>query len=309
MVAADSQSGRAEASAPRDRDKIPRYSRQRRRGQGVSAPAQTATVSERTAPPPVGPRADIQGLRALAVLLVILDHLWGWPAGGFIGVDVFFVLSGFLITGLLLNANQRGSISFLDFYRRRIRRIIPAAVLVITATIGATYALIGKARGDVVAEDGIWAFFFASNWHYGAIGTDYWANSTITSPLQHFWSLAVEEQFYLVWPWVMVGFLGFGASAAGRGLRTRAGLFVATVALVIGLFVYSIWHTETAPLWAYFSTLDRAWELGAGALLAMVRPRLRLISTPNGIRTRATAVKGRGPGPLDDGGRDVHAEA
>ena len=83
-----------------------------------------------------------------------------------------------------------------------------------------------------------------------------------------------------MWPWVMVGFLGFGASAAGRGLRTRAGLFVATVALVIGLFVYSIWHTETAPLWAYFSTLDRAWELGAGALLAMVRPRLRLISRP-----------------------------
>jgi len=214
-------------------------------------------------------RPDIQGLRAVAVLLVVANHLWDYPRGGFVGVDVFFVLSGFLITGLLLKEQQgKGRISYLDFYRRRIRRIIPAATLVIVVTVAATYLLYSRGRGEGVASDGLWAFLFASNWHFAAVGTDYFQSNGSISPLQHYWSLAVEEQFYIVWPTLLAVLLALrGDPAKGRRLL----LPVAAAATAL-LFVYSLGHTSSNPVHAYFSTLDRAWELGVGATLAIAAP-------------------------------------
>jgi peptidoglycan/LPS O-acetylase OafA/YrhL len=209
-----------------------------------------------------GPRLDVQGLRALAVVAVVADHVSGWPRGGFVGVDVFFVVSGFLITGLLLSEHGgRGRISLTDFYRRRARRILPVASLVIVATVAATYVVLNASRGHAVAVDGVWALFFASNWHFAIIGTDYWLLDA-TSPLQHYWSLAVEEQFYLLWPWVLTALLLL-ARRRGRALLP------AVIAVALLSFGYSLWHTHVQPTWAYFGTFDRAWELAVGAALAL----------------------------------------
>ena len=119
-------------------------------------------------------RGDIEGLRAVAVLLVIADHLFGWPHGGFIGVDVFFVISGFLITGLLLREHQStGRISFPDFYRRRIRRILPASVLVLVVTTVVANVVFFANRARETVDDALWALLFAGNWRFAIDGTDY----------------------------------------------------------------------------------------------------------------------------------------
>jgi peptidoglycan/LPS O-acetylase OafA/YrhL len=205
-----------------------------------------------------------------------VNHLSGWPRGGFVGVDVFFVVSGFLITGLLLREREStGRISYAKFYRRRARRILPAAAVVIAATVAATFYLYNSSRGNGVATDGFWALLFVSNWRFAIIGTDYW-QINLTSPLQHFWSLAVEEQFYLVWPWVILLLL------AGPLRRDR--LLAPTIGLVaLASFAYSLWHTQAHPTWAYFSTFDRVWELAVGAVLAVLAGRLTEI--PLMIRT------------------------
>ncbi len=150
-------------------------------------------------------RADIQGLRAVAVLLVALNHA-GIPflKGGYVGVDVFFVLSGFLITGILLSQAQRnGHVSLTEFYVRRARRILPAAVLTLVVTSIAAHHLLNFVRARSVVEDSIWASFFAANIHFANQGSDYFAQGQPPSPILHFWSLAAEEQFYLVWPTVL----------------------------------------------------------------------------------------------------------
>src|SRR6184192_439573 len=146
-------------------------------------------------------RADIQGLRAFAVLAVIGSHLAGWPTGGFVGVDIFFVISGFIITSLLLRVKEEtGTISFAGFYQRRVRRILPAALTVLTATVLAAFAVLPKGRAAETLTDGIWALLFSGNWRFAVGGTDYFQEGQPPSPLQHFWSLGVEEQFYFVWP-------------------------------------------------------------------------------------------------------------
>ncbi|MEV7572217.1 acyltransferase family protein [Pseudarthrobacter sp. NPDC089323] len=219
-------------------------------------------------------RPDIQGLRAVAVLLVIADHLFGYPLGGFIGVDIFFVISGFLITGLLVREQQKtGRISFADFYRRRVRRIIPLAVLVLATTVAASWALFPAIRAQKITVDGIWSFVFGANWHFALDGTDYMQADAAVSPLQHFWSLAVEEQFYVVWPWLVVLFFGVLASRLRWSPAiSRIALAVAILAVSAASFLFAMWETATAPTVAYFSTFSRAWELGAGALLAVIAP-------------------------------------
>lgn len=235
-----------------------------------------------------GKRLDIQGLRAIAVLSVIANHLWSWPRGGFVGVDVFFVISGFLITGLLVKERlHRGRISFRRFYRRRIRRLGPAATAAILATVSATALIVGTSRADEVGHDGLWAFFFVANWHFAIDGTNYFHNSSV-SPLQHYWSLSVEEQFYLVWPALILLVMKL---TRGRRYRLEA-LGATMVALAAASFAYSTWHTIHAPTWAYFSTFDRAWELGAGAALAIFAPRLTMMSARQSVALGWTGFVG-----------------
>lgn len=150
-------------------------------------------------------RPDIQGLRAIAVGVVLLYHA-GVPlfAGGFIGVDVFFVISGFLITGGLLRSSVRdGHIRLADFYAKRVRRILPAATLVLLFTGAMTLALLPMTRWQSIGQDLIGSAFYVANWNFAA-GTDYLNADRPASPLQHFWTLSVEEQFYLLWPVVMI---------------------------------------------------------------------------------------------------------
>ncbi|MBT0994591.1 acyltransferase [Cellulomonas sp. DKR-3] len=218
-------------------------------------------------------RRDVQGLRAVAVLAVIADHVLGWPHGGFVGVDVFFVISGYLITGLLLREHARtGSISFRGFYARRVRRIMPNAILTLVVTVGATAVLIGGDRLVATVKDAVAAALTVVNWRFAVQGTDYFAQGLPPSPVQHFWSLSVEEQFYFVWPWLMLGLLALAARRAsarsGRVRRTWV-LGIAMGVVVVVSFAWALHQTADQPSFAYFSTLTRVWELGVGALAAI----------------------------------------
>lgn len=216
-------------------------------------------------------RPDIQGLRMVAVVAVILDHLLHWPSGGFVGVDVFFVISGFLITSLLIREHEKtGTISFSGFYRRRVKRITPAATLVIVFTVVVAFLIFARTRAIDTFWDGVWAFFFAANWNMAAQGTDYFQIGGPVSPLQHYWSLAVEEQFYFVWPWLMLLVFAIVARvSADKPARARRAAGFTMLAIVVASFAWSLFETVNAPIWAYFSTFSRAWELGIGALLAI----------------------------------------
>ncbi|TQJ30867.1 acyltransferase family protein [Microbacterium sp. SLBN-146] len=212
-------------------------------------------------------RLDIQGLRTIAVLAVLFEHVLGYPAGGFVGVDVFFVISGFLITGILLRQLDRtGRVSFSDFYRKRIRRIMPAALLVLVVTVIAARLIFNVARSTTTFWDAVWSAFFAVNWRFASVSTDYFAAEGPVSPLQHYWSLSVEEQFYLVWP-VVLALVGLAAAR-----RRHAVAFAAIAVISAGSLAWAFWESATAPSVAYFSTLTRAWELGLGAMIALTVP-------------------------------------
>jgi peptidoglycan/LPS O-acetylase OafA/YrhL len=229
-------------------------------------------------------RNDLQGLRAVAVLLVVLDH-GGLPflQGGYVGVDVFFVLSGFLITGLLLRQfGREGRIKLADFYVRRARRILPAAVLTLVVTDLVAQHLLNLVRAREAVSDSVWAAFFMANVHFAREGSDYFAQLQPPSPVQHYWTLAVEEQFYLVWPLVLAGVLAVPL------LRRRV-LWIVLAAAAASL-AWSIHSTATDATYAYFSTATRAWELALGALLAIAAPRLRGAAAWLGLACICTAA-------------------
>ncbi|WP_306769926.1 acyltransferase family protein [Microbacterium karelineae] len=218
-------------------------------------------------------RRDIQGLRAIAVIAVIADHVVGWPHGGFVGVDVFFVISGFLITSLLLREAETsgGGISLTRFYGRRVKRLLPAAATTIVATSAAAWALMNANDLRETAGDAVFSALFVGNWRFAVQGADYFQQGTLPSPFMHFWSLGVEEQFYLVWPWIVLVVAGLLARRARWVARRTRAVTAAVIALTtIASFAWSAYETQTAPEIAYFSTFSRAWELGAGALLAFL---------------------------------------
>ncbi|MFD4949117.1 acyltransferase family protein [Streptomyces sp. NPDC058239] len=236
----------------------------------TSAEICTAPASDRSAPPKGHAlRLDIQGLRAVAVGLVVLSHAGvSQVSGGYIGVDVFFVISGFLITSLLLRElATTGRVSVRSFYARRALRLLPASSLVITVTLAGAWQFLSKARLAEYAGDALASALYAVNFRLAAAGTDYLAQNSPPSPFQHFWSLAVEEQFYLVWPLLL--------RLTWRVARGRRRLVaVALGVLCLGSFAAGVLMTNSSAPWAYFGSLTRAWELGVGALLALGTGRL-----------------------------------
>ncbi|MFI2711075.1 acyltransferase family protein [Micromonospora sp. NPDC018662] len=229
-----------------------------------AAPAPRATPPARV---PSSFRGDIEGMRAVAVLLVLLGHA-GVPylAGGFVGVDVFFVISGFLITGLLLDElDRRGQISLAGFYARRAKRLLPAAATVLVATLVLTYFFIPRTRWSATAWDVVASAGYVMNWRMAAQSLDYVAVNAAPSAVQHFWSLAVEEQFYLVWPLLLI-LLGWVGRHWRRG---RRGLFLAGLALIaVPSFLWAL-RTSPADPSAYFVTTTRMWELALGGAIAV----------------------------------------
>ena len=213
-------------------------------------------------------RPDLEGLRGLAILLVLLFHA-GVPgiAGGFVGVDVFFVLSGFLITGLLIRERERtGRIDLPAFYARRARRILPAALVVIVATLVAATAFLSPLDLLRTADDAVAVALSAGNIRFAATATDYFAGTAAPSPFLHYWSLGVEEQFYLLWPALLIVATRYGRPRLGAGV-----LIAAVVVTSVGL---AIWLTDVSAPWAFYSLPTRAWQLGLGGLLAIVIERV-----------------------------------
>ena len=232
----------------------------------------TSRITDRTGADGRDFRGDIQGLRAIAVIVVIAAHavVPGF-SGGFAGVDVFFVVSGYLITQLIITGNSRDQgFSLRTFYARRARRILPAASLVLAVTVVASIIYFNFIDALDATRDALWAAFFAANIRFGTQGVDYFSLEDSASPLQHYWSLAVEEQFYLVWPLV----IAFVLLLTRRYRRPdEAPLTTLTVLALVGggvSFAWSIHRTMIEPTGAYFSTLTRAWELAAGAIIALL---------------------------------------
>jgi peptidoglycan/LPS O-acetylase OafA/YrhL len=210
-------------------------------------------------------RPDVEGLRALAVVLVVLNHLLAVPAGGFIGVDLFFVISGFVITATLWRETAERRFTFRAFYARRVRRLLPSALLVLVVTnLAAQYFFFGP-RVQQTRTDTGWALAFLANVHMARTDTDYFHANDAPSLLQHFWSLAVEEQFYVVWPLVLVLLALFARRELGRRLMLPVTLLLTAVS-----FGYAVQLVAKDPVQAYFSAPARAWELGVGAILGLL---------------------------------------
>lgn len=214
-------------------------------------------------------RRDIEGVRALAVLAVVLYH-FGVPgfSGGYVGVDVFFVVSGFLITSLLVAEREStGRVSFRDFYARRVRRLLPISTVVLAVTAVVSAIWLDVTRHDPLVDEIVAAAVFGANLLFANQGTDYLASSLPPSPVQHYWSLSVEEQFYAIWPLLVMV-----ATVGAAFVRRRLALVLGGVIAVS--FAASVVLTPRSPSWSYFGLHTRAWELAAGALLAVVAIRL-----------------------------------
>jgi peptidoglycan/LPS O-acetylase OafA/YrhL len=205
-------------------------------------------------------RRDIDGLRSLAVLPVVFNHA-GFAAfpGGFVGVDIFFVISGFLITGILMREISETRFSIVSFYERRLRRILPAlAVVLLTCLVAGWFILLPdqyRALGKSTAA----TLFFSSNIWFWRGAADYFGSGVQLEPLLHTWSLAVEEQFYVFFPLVLWGLAGW----------SRRVSIIVVLSLSIASFLLSVWATRAAPISNFYLTPTRVWELGLGALLAL----------------------------------------
>lgn len=220
---------------------------------------------------------EIQGLRAIAVALVVVFHVWPTVLrGGYVGVDVFFVISGYLITGLLVRQVLRhGRISLIDFYSRRARRLLPAATAVLVATLVGMLWFLPESRWRETSVEIAASALYVQNWVLAWLSVDYLGAEQAASPVQHFWSLAIEEQFYVLWPLVMIGALSF---ARRRGLSIRRTFLVALAVIFTVSLAASIIVTSQEPALAYFVTHTRLWELALGGLVALTIHRIDIRS-------------------------------
>lgn len=228
-----------------------------------------------------GFRSDIEGLRGLAVLLVVIFHARPtWLPGGFIGVDVFFVLSGFLITRLLVDElESTGTIALPTFWARRARRLLPISAFVIVITVLASWVILAPYAVRSVVTDAVAASGFFVNFRFAFQLGDYFGAqlaASSPSPLLHYWSLAVEEQFYLVWPILLIA-----VTRRATNIRVAAGR---AIAAVIGVsLMLSVLMTQTYPTAAFYLLPARMGELGVGAAIAIWAPVLR--TAPQRLKT------------------------
>jgi peptidoglycan/LPS O-acetylase OafA/YrhL len=233
-------------------------------------------------------RIEIQALRALAVSLVVLYHLS--PArlsGGYVGVDVFFVVSGFLITGHLMREVERtGRIRLADFWGRRARRLLPAALVVLLVSSLATLLFVPQTNWQAFLRETVGSALYVENWLLASDAVDYLAADNVASPAQHYWSLSTEEQFYLVWPLLILCATWLAQRSSRRPQLAVAGVLATVTAVSFG---WSAWATVHATSLAYFATPARAWEFGAGGLLAVLAPK-----APHGREMARTIVSWAG---------------
>jgi len=234
-------------------------------------------VQEGQRPPDKKFRPDIEGLRAVAVLAVVLFHAHvPGVDGGFVGVDVFFVISGFLITGLLWReVSSTGTVSLRGFYGARARRLLPASAVVGIFIMVSAAVLLPPLQSRNVIIDGIASALYVSNYWFARQGVDYLAALGAPSPFQHYWSLGVEEQFYLVWPALIIAtawLIRWSRRGSGgdrqSGSSARPYLIVLTV-VTVASFGLSVVLTNLIPPVAFFSLPTRAWQLAAGGLVAL----------------------------------------
>ena len=221
-------------------------------------------------------RRDIQGIRAIAVLLVLAYHakVPGF-SGGYIGVDVFFVVSGFLITSLLVREfDATNKISLTDFYARRVRRLLPASLVVVIGTLAISRIWLEPLRLNDLTQDARAAALFATNIVFAIRESDYLQSALPPSPLQHYWSLGVEEQFYIFFPIIVMVLLKLG--------KTSKSFLIAGLTTITAIsFAVCVAITPSMPAIAFYLLPFRAWELGAGALLAMFGSKVSRIKSVN----------------------------
>ena len=206
-------------------------------------------------------RPDVDGLRGVAIVLVLLFHGTKICPGGFIGVDVFFTISGFLITGLLLDEQQRGGIRIVDFWIRRVRRLLPAATLMVLATLVAGFFIMFPEDYDALAKSAVAQQLFSSNVYFWR-KAEYFDGSAELKPLLHTWSLAVEEQFYVAYPLLLM-LLG----RLPRHIMAASLLMMAAASLGI-----SDWGVRAYPQMAFYLLPSRAWEILLGGLICFAPP-------------------------------------
>ena len=219
-------------------------------------------------------RADIQALRAMAVLLVVLNHFWpSLIPGGYTGVDVFFVISGFLITAhLRRELDATGRVRLATFWSRRVKRLLPAALLVLMVTLVAALIWMPVTAWQKTMVQIAGSGTYVLNWILAADSVDYFAAGTVGTPVTHYWSLSVEEQFYIVWPMLILTAMLF---CRGRSARVRNVVLLTVLsAVAVASFAYATFSSWSDPTPAYYYTTGRAWEFALGGLLTFI-PRLR----------------------------------
>jgi len=225
-------------------------------------------------------RGDIEGLRAVAVALPVLTHAFGILPGGVLGVDVFFVLSGFLVTGLLLRDVERnGTVRLGAFAVRRIRRLAPLAVTVVLGTVAVTAPMLFAPGRAALFQNALASLTGVENWHLMRTQTDYAAATDGASPLQNYWSLGVEEQFYVALP-IVIALCALIAKACRRPRLVRALVAAVIVVAVVGSIAYCLVRVQSNPGALYLDTVGRVWELGFGGLAALAMPLVRNVPRP-----------------------------
>ena len=242
----------------------------------LAAPERSADPAGRTAEPKTGFQPELQGLRAVAVLVVVLYHLWPRSVtGGYVGVDVFFVISGYLITSHMYREARNGSrVTLLRFWARRIRRLLPASMFVLLISLLGVFLWLPSTLWEIAARQVGASALYVQNWILAGDSVDYSAMHNDATAVQHYWSLSVEEQFYFVWPILVaaVVFLSRRRLAAGKLFLTspRSAMIAGIATIGIVSLAYSVILTQQSQSVAYFVTPTRVWEFAAGGLMALV---------------------------------------